>query len=508
MDAIPETSTPKSLRGPAGPQLHPIKALHRHDGYIKFMVKDAGDPDRMEQQFSIRADALDTWFPEFTAALVRNSFFSINGGYRLADRSSAPWGRPLHNTDSLRFLCACYCDIDYYSQGLTRLQVRAELERLWETGELPEASMEVDSGRGMWLLWLLHDAEDSKRAHLGAYTDNPNDHLQLYTRINKALYTRLRHIGADAISDGVRSIRVPGSFRNDTETYVKWRVHGISDRAVSYTLTDLAAQLGVKTVRRPPAERAALAATRYPRGRQSKAWLKTNQNRLVALVTIKDLRAGGFNRGCRNKAAFLYAMAMRSNAVSRDDAWVALCEMGESCTPTLSKGECRQALKMGYKIRMAKLEYKTMANLLDVTPTEAEVVSQALYGNCQPGDRRFFPAAQRFDPVEPITNISGKNMRRTKQIIRREHITTANIDAGRVLSFREVQGTLLKAGIEASLGTLHADYKALGLASAFSQRLTENRGQVLEAQSQIQSFFPLESECSVSDAYREVIPVP
>jgi hypothetical protein len=508
MDAIAETSTPKTLQSPAGPQLHPIKALHRHDGYIKFMVKDADDPDRMEQQFSIRADALDAWFPEFTAALVRNSFCSINGGYRLADRSSAPWGRPLHNTDSLRFLCACYCDIDYYSQGLKRLQVLAELERMWESGELPKASMVVDSGRGMWLLWLLHDAEDSKRAHFGAYTDNPNDHLQLYTRINKALYTRLNHMGADTISDGVRSIRVPGSFRNDTETYVNWRIHGNSDRAISYTLSDLAAQMGVKAIRRPPAERAALAATRQPRGRQSKAWLKTNQNRLAALVTIKDQRAGGFNKGCRNKAAFFYAMAMRWNAVGRQDAWLALCEMGENCIPPLSKAECRQALKRGYKTRMPKLEYKTMANALDVTPTEAEIVSQALYGNCQPGDRRFFPAAQRFGPLEPITNDPGKNTRRTKQIIRREHITTANIDAGQVLSFREMQGTLLNAGIEASLGTLHSDYKALGLASAFSQRLTDNRVQVLEAQGRIQSFFPVKRECSVSDAYMEVIPVP
>lgn len=207
-----------------GPQLHPIKALHRHDGYITFMVKDADDPDRMERRFAIRADALDAWFPEFTAALVRNSFCAINGGYTLADRSGAEYGHPLHNTDSLRFLCACYCDIDYYSRNLTRLQVLAELERMWESGELPEASMVVDSGRGMWLLWLLHDSADPKHAHRGAYKGNSNDHLQLYTRINKAIYKKLNHIGADAISDAVRSIRVPGSFRNDTETYVKWRL--------------------------------------------------------------------------------------------------------------------------------------------------------------------------------------------------------------------------------------------------------------------------------------------
>src|SRR5271168_3918927 len=130
-------------------------------------------------------------------------------------------------------------------------------------------------------------------------------------------------------------------------------------------------------------------------------------------------------------------MAMRWNAVRHQGAWAALWEMGQSCTPPLSKEECGRALRMGYKTRMPKLEYKTIANVLDVTPTEAEIVSQALYGNCQPGDRRFFPAAARFGPVEPVTDFSGKNTRRTKQIIRHEHITTANIDAGKVLSIRE-----------------------------------------------------------------------
>jgi hypothetical protein len=67
-----------------------------------------------------------------------------------------------------------------------------------------------------------------------------------------------------------------------------------------------------------------------------------------------------------------------------------------------------------------------------------------------------------------------------------------------------MQVTLLKAGIEASLGSLHADYKALGLTSTFSQRLTEEKGQVLKAQDQIQSLFPPQRGCSVSDAYMGV----
>ncbi|MBB5319262.1 hypothetical protein [Tunturibacter empetritectus] len=65
---------------------HPIRTLHRHDGYITFMVKDAGDPDRRERHFAIRVDALDTWFPEFT------------------DRSSVLYG--LHSTTRRRLMTA------------------------------------------------------------------------------------------------------------------------------------------------------------------------------------------------------------------------------------------------------------------------------------------------------------------------------------------------------------------------------------------------------------------
>jgi hypothetical protein len=91
-----------------------------------------------------------------------------------------------------------------------------------------------------------------------------------------------------------------------------------------------------------------------------------------------------------------------------------------------------------------------------------------LYGNSQAGDRRFFPAAQRFGNVEPITNSAGENTRRTKRITRRHAITTIVKRHRRVLSVREMQKELLlEGGIESSLGSLHGDYKALGLTSDF-----------------------------------------
>jgi len=150
------------------PQLGPIKALHRHDGYISFAV--TGDESDWRQVVSIRASALDEWFPEFTQQLLRDSLVSINASYCLANRRmSEPHGRPLHRNETLRYLCACYSDLDYYKVGLRPSQVIGELARMSESGGIPQSSMHIDSGRGMWLLWLLHDEDDSERAHLSAY---------------------------------------------------------------------------------------------------------------------------------------------------------------------------------------------------------------------------------------------------------------------------------------------------------------------------------------------------
>jgi hypothetical protein len=44
-----------------GPQLLPIKVLHRHDGYISFA--DKIEEDDFRPKFAIRADALDSYFP-------------------------------------------------------------------------------------------------------------------------------------------------------------------------------------------------------------------------------------------------------------------------------------------------------------------------------------------------------------------------------------------------------------------------------------------------------------
>jgi hypothetical protein len=183
--------------------------LHRHpDGVISFAVESDG---RWRPVHAVRARDLESIFPEFREQLLRDSFVSINAAHRMARRSGGRLGMPAHKTETLRYLCACYCDIDCYKIGVNcDAAIKFVSERV-KDGDLPAPSAVVRSGQGLWLFWLLHDEADKSRAHLGAYADNLRNHLQLYARINREIGRRLAELGADPVAtDAARYVRVPG----------------------------------------------------------------------------------------------------------------------------------------------------------------------------------------------------------------------------------------------------------------------------------------------------------
>jgi hypothetical protein len=448
--------------------MRPIKVLHRHDGYISFAVR--GEDVLWRQVISIRASALDEWFPQFSEQLLRDSQMSINGSYCTANRrTDLPYGRPLHRKDTLRYLCAAYVDLDYYDLGMETYQVVGELARMRAAGLIPQPSIEIDSGHGMWALWMLHDEADTSKAHRGAFDDNPNDHLQLYVKINRELARRLAHLGSDSAPSASTHVRMHGSFRNDTERFVEWTAHGNADRPYSYTLKELAAALGVELRERPKSEHLAIEASNRPKGSRSRAWKCLNQNRLTAVATIIDLRGGGFAEGYRNKGAFYYALALKGNGESREQALPAVIAMGRDCSPQLSSGECERAVREAYKgKKCVRLFYQTLANALDVDQREAEIISQRI--------AHHFPAASRHGEMVPLTHLSGEDTRETRRAKRQAAIieiveesrSSAN---GYAPSFREMAAKVqARTGAEASYITIRADYAALGIVSAWSRQ--------------------------------------
>lgn len=228
-----------------------IRELHRHtDGYIHFAVKS---DDVLVPFHSIRADNLDSMLPAFREEPEKDLFVSINASFRETWTSGGnARGKP-HSTATLRYLCACYADIDYYRKGLSFDLALAAIRELHATGAIPHPSVIVESGRGMWLLWLLRDPRHPEHAHLGAWCDSPRNHVQLYSSVQRAIIERLRHIGCDAQgNDAARHIRVPGSLHTGSESIVRWWWQCDAEGGrYAYTLREMAALMGIAIERGP-----------------------------------------------------------------------------------------------------------------------------------------------------------------------------------------------------------------------------------------------------------------
>ncbi len=439
-----------------GPQLDPIRLLHRHNGYVSFSVTDGED---LWPKCAIRADALGRLFPGIKHELVRDSLVSLNAAYRHNRGVNGSKGHPQHRNDTLRFLCACYCDLDFYNKGLSLKSVIPEIKTLIKQRKLPRPSILVDGGHGLWLLWLLHDPNDSSRAHVGAWMDNRNDHYQLYVRVNKAIGQQLAYLGADiGATDGARHIRVPGSWRNDQEATVRWKVLKYKNSAPpSYTLKELGNLLGVKPerVRRSSRNGQSEARAKFPQRR--KGWKVGRQNTLAAFETLLGLRQGGFDEGLRNRAALIYAELLKLNGASRQDVLTAIDRMGRKCRPALSAWRQRAAIKSAFKAKMRKIRYQTLANWLDVGIWEADKISTVI--------AKPFPAAARFGYTGNPSLTVKNGTRASRQSARHHEIKSiiGGLSCEAPPSSREMQGLLSNRGVRVSHVTICSDYKALGI---------------------------------------------
>lgn len=467
-----------------GPLLHPIKVLHRHDGYISFAVSEGksclDDTRRFRPSFAIRASALDSMFPDYVERLTKNSFVSINAAYTLArhDRTSLV-GHPQHRKDTLKYLCACYCDVDHYKVGLSFHEARSRVMDMFEAGELPWASMIVNSGRGMWLLWLLHDYANPSQAHHGAYdTGGEFDHLMIYSKVNLAIVNKLRDIGSDPqATDGARYIRTPGSFRTDSESAVWWSIQGTGEAGFSYTLWELADILGVKCRRTLPVEREAEKQQRKMPGR-AVGQIVSNGDRLTAVRTIIALRGGRVECGSQpHILAYVYAVCLRYCKVTMSEAFTAVRSMGADCTPKICPSACDAAVRSGYAKGQQRLQKATIARCLHVTKEEAEVIAQRI--------GKPFPCAD--GALIALTALDGSPKKPDLAATRRQEIRRIIAERGNVPTVRKMEALLKNRGFDTgSYVSISADYKILGIETPRMKRLREG-----EAGRQLQSSFPM-----------------
>lgn len=356
--------------------------------------------------------------------------------------------------DRLRYLCACYADLDFYKLGLSYGQVIGTIVDDQDKGIIPPVSIIVRSGRGLWLVWLLRDYKNPRIAPR-AWPEK----LRQYVRIQQKIHDHLAHLGSDA-HDALRLIRVPGSVHSVAGARVRYFVQADdAARCYEYTLDELAAHFGVKSQETCQCR----AVTTPPRSmsRRSRGPKALTEYRVRDFLRLLDLRQGGFDKGCRNHAALYYAWLLKCQRTPIDEALDRVTKLGRACRPPLSPAECRGAVKSGYNrtwrsniagpiARHAppSIKYQTVSDWLDVTPQEAKLLTK-------------YPVASRYlvDQWRSEAPITRQHAREMRHAAIRHLVTPGSV----VPTLRQMKQLLTSMGHPVSLMTVKKDYDVLRL---------------------------------------------
>ena len=443
---------------PSAPDALPIIEMHRaSDGHVAFQRRTP--QGQFERLFSVRASDLPEMFPEFVAPHVdEESWFSINGMHlpprRMAQRSpieprfpQACWG-----SERLRWLTACYIDLDCYKMGLSVGQCIGLCIDAQDHGVIPPASMFTRSGRGVWLFWLLREDED-ERSPVRAWPEK----ISTYRRIERQLRRRFGALGADAHDPG-RITRVPGSMHRIAGSRVHyWIQRDREGKPYSYRLDELAVKMGVRPTKYAPS----IAQVFDPRRneRSKKGYKALHRQRLEKMLNLVSLR-GKILEGCRNHAALLLASLLHRNGVNEAELIESLRQFGRyQCSPPMPEEEIDAAINK--RKLYQQFGNHTIADWMKITPGESSIVGWPAEGT---------------RPEESDTEL---RTRRDRQTTRRElvraFVTNPDRHGPTVPPIRHIVEYIESTmGDAPSPRTIQNDLEALGIENPRARRPRQN----------------------------------
>lgn len=443
------------LHEPTAPFADPIIQIHRGpDAWVSFHRKR---DDRWEDIGSVRTADLRTMFPQLVKELERDSYFSINSFWR-SGRGSGLLGLPRAHRKGAdaRYLNACFVDLDIHlNRSLDWGLWLGVVVNAQDRGAIPPASLICRSGRGLWLLWLLHQEADP-RLPPRAFPEQ----VLLFQALEHELSRRLQNIAAQhidhgpvadsAVKDVARVMRVPGSINSEVFPGDPPRVHfwpqlSGSGKGYSYSLRELAILVGVSVPELRPNRRRQSEPEARERG--LRGWRALWQLRLEDFETLRGMR-GTFRKGCRNRSAYIYGVILRG--VGFTDATIddAVTRFGRECSPPLSAREINDAIEQSRESR-GQLRDSTIADFLTVTPEEG---------------RRIPRWAEKVPLVEGKS--VDMNLTNTARIeLRKRTILEIAEPLGRLPSTRQMARLLQQRGICTSHVQVSRDYARLQLNS-------------------------------------------
>lgn len=474
-DAIRLLNRPGANHDPAFVTFHLVKLLD--DGTRRFC-----------NVASVRTDRLDAFLPFALEHLLTDAYHSLNAffrdghewetnrdGRRVHKRPFAPGLLPVYRESrGVSRLNAVFVDLDCHGVGLTPGVALGAAFDMQLRGEVPPPSVFVFSGRGAWLLWTIRDRAavvpdpDVLPASQDVTPLTLARELDLFGRLETAIGRTFAHLGADSkAKDAARIVRLAGSVNSKVGERVFWLPQFVNGRMAFYTLDDLALAFNV-TVPAPIRQAltpAVLADTTSPAPtvttwrwrerdpsrpvdprRQAAARARIRaywQHALADFLTLRRLRGERFP-GCRQNAAFVFALLLRRNGVAPAVVYDEVLKFAHETGLTADeRGAAEHAIRQSERYAAGCPSFRYFADQLNVTRDESVHLAKFPPAHTQPPA----PAVVRHQRTTAARRAELKRFVESCAFIPTLDAATAHLTA---------------AGFPVSRVTVHADFRREG----------------------------------------------
>lgn len=168
-----------------------INYLNKVHGASKGWITKAEKNNGYKQWHYHYAELMEQDFKTDNVYISMNTFYST---YR--------------RIEYLKELRTHFIDLDVYKTKFSKVQVLMNLEENYFDIKIPRPNTIIDSGRGLYLIWVINTV--------------PSQALPLWKAVEDYLYETLKEFGADRQAlDATRILRVPGSFNSKSNTKVE-----------------------------------------------------------------------------------------------------------------------------------------------------------------------------------------------------------------------------------------------------------------------------------------------
>lgn len=469
-------------------------AKRERERYLENTGKDI-DPEHMYHLLSASPEIVKRAITEVQDKLYMDAFFTLNSTHPPAPKKrskanphfpdleggSLPWGAGIRGESLTKYLNGIWVDLDLWEKGLTFGQGYDSLKAKIDSGILPRPTVLVDSGRGIWALWLLVDIDTFKGVPVTP------ESLTLWRDISKKVVSLCEDLGADskASTDPTRVGRIPGTGNSkaDGKTAV-WLPYLDSDKGLAYYyLWEIADFFGVGLEEtpleiagniipfpHPPSTKPAIKSvveyaprpvSKCPKRRAGKVALWAKRLRLLELL-IDKRGVSKQGEGVRFNTAFLYALILKHNGTPVPQIFNKVLDYGQNrCEPPLTERECKHQVESALVKKRVKTEgegeremlryYRysnaRLAQMLHITPEES-----AYLGGLLPAEGETIPEPRKV-------GLEKQKHRRAELKRIAETFTKNGFRLPPIITLREI--LLNEAGISANIRTVIGDLKAL-----------------------------------------------